>query len=93
MCPAQSTDPRPPTSKGYWTDYLNLRREPWFLHRRIALLGLLAVIVPCLALSFHTPDGTRTLLRVVAIGAFLLFVIVGITIRRRYSSATASGSS
>ena len=85
------TDPRPPTTNGYLAAYMNTRREPWFLHRRIALLVLLAVWVPSLALSFHTGDGTRTLLRVLAIGAFAVFVIVGITIRRRYSLITAAG--
>lgn len=75
---------------GYWSAYMKLRREPWFLRRRIALLVLLAVIVPSLAVSFHTENGTRTLLRVVAIIAFVLFAGIGMMIRRRYTSITAS---
>ncbi|MGI8711746.1 MAG: hypothetical protein ACR2NR_00870 [Solirubrobacteraceae bacterium] len=69
---------------------MNLRHETWFVPRRVALLVLLAVIVPSLALSFHTEGGTRTLLRVLAVGAFALFVVVGVMIRRRYTSITAS---
>jgi len=90
---AESTHPEPLTSGGYWTAYMKLRRERWFVRRRVALLVLLAVIVPSLALSFHTADGTRMLLRVVAAGAFVLFVIVGVMIRRRYSLMTESGQS
>jgi hypothetical protein len=38
----------------------------------------------------HTGDGTRTLLRVVAIAAFAVFVLVAILIRRRSGAITAS---
>jgi protein-S-isoprenylcysteine O-methyltransferase Ste14 len=89
MPPTPPTDLKAPNTNRFWTAYMNLRRQPWFLHRRIALLVLLAVFVPSLAISFHTGDGTRTVLRVVAVAAFALFVIVGLTIRRRYSSIAA----
>ena len=88
MDATRPTAPRSPRPSGSWP-YLKLRREPWFVRRRAALLALLLVIVPCLAVSFHTQGETRLVLRLVALGAFALFALIGAMIRRRYLALTA----